>query len=303
MKSLARGLVGILILAFSLAIGAQTPTKPDIIEVIEISGEINQFTANSVAAAVEKINETPKIRGVLLVVNSPGGGASASAVVYQELSKIRVPVVGYCEYLCASGGVYALMAPSVKYIGVRDEAIGGSVGVIMQLTRFNRLLDWAKIDNETFKSGALKDAGNPTRDATEADRAYLQGIVDTLAKKFYGVVAKARPKADIKTLATARIFIGDEIVKVGLADAVMSRDDAVKKVKELSGSKNAFTRDELRKVTKDASEAAGMSAGGYGGQSPRADGWVDHLAYGVELVKEIRSGESIRFSYRMPYQF
>jgi signal peptide peptidase SppA len=266
---------------YKLARAGEAPGgKPDIIEVIEI-GEINEFAAKSVTEQVEKINETPKIKGVLLIVNSPGGGASASAVIYRELGKIKVPVVGYCEYMCASGGVYALMSPSVKFIGVRDDSIGGSVGVIMQLTRFNRLLDWAKIDNETFKSGVLKDSGSPTRAMTDSDRLYLQGIVDSLALKFYGVVQKARPKVDLAEVRQA------------------------KKVKDISGAKNAYTRDELAKFVKHASDAASMkptlspaSMDGGGGVS-----WLGHIDYAMELLKEIRSGESVKFQYLMPYRF
>lgn len=291
----------VLAVAASAVSAQHTPQKPDLIEVIEISGEINPGTVSQVVSQVEKINETPKVKGVLLVVDSPGGGASASAVLYRELAKIKVPVVGFCEYMCASGGVYALMSSSVKYIAVRDDTIGGSVGVIMQLTRFNRLLDWAKVDNQTFKSGPLKDAGNPTRPGTEDDQAYLQGIVDSLASKFYGVVKKSRPKLTDQQwvkIKEARIFIGDDIVKVGLADAVMTRDEAIAKVKELSGTKNAFTRDELRKLTKDASEAASLSAPAL---EPKT--WLGHLDYAMELVREIRSGESVKFSYKLPYSF
>lgn len=279
---------------------AQAPAKPDIIEVIEINGEIHAGMVAQVATAVEKVNETPKIKAVLVTVNSPGGGASASAVLYQELAKIKVPVVGYCEYVCASGGVYALMSPSVKYVAVRDDSIGGSIGVIMHLTRFNRLLDWAKIDNETFKSGPLKDAGNPTRASEEAERKYLQGIVDQLANKFYGVVQKSRPKVNLAEIKSAAIFIGPEIVRVGLADAVMTRDQAIAKAKELSGSKSAFTRDELRKLTKDASEAAAMRP-----IIPTASerGWLEHASTLMDLLAELRAGESVKFMYRMPYQF
>lgn len=292
-------------LAVPFACSAQAPAKPDIIEVLEVSGEINSFMAKTVADAVEKINETPKIKGVLLVVNSPGGGASASAVLYQEISKIKVPVVAYCEYYCASGGAYVMMAPSVKYIAVRDDSIGGSIGVIAQMQRFNRLLDWAKIDSETFKSGALKDAGSATREMTKEDREYWQSIIDTLAQKFYGVVVKARPKVNLAEIKTAKIFIGDQIVKVGLADAVMSRDDAVKKTKDLSGAKNSFTREELRKITKDASEAASMSMPVKRG-APEAsvlERGMAHIDTVMETIAEIRRGEAVRVEYRMPVLF
>lgn len=307
MKRLMVGIAVLLVAAVSCVVPlgiaqAQAPQKPDLIEVIEITGEINAYMAGAVAAAVEKVNETPKVKGVLLVVNSPGGGASASAVIYQELSKLKVPVVGFCEYYCASGGVYVLMAPSVKYIAVRDESIGGSVGVIMTNTRFNRLLDKLKIDNTTFKSGALKDSGNPTRDMADADREYLQSIIDTLAAKFYGVVTKARPKAKMSEIKSARIFIGEDIVRVGLADSVMDRDAAVKKLKELTGSKNAFTRDELKRITKDASEAAGMSTRPIVPTGPLERG-LAHLDTVMEVLAEVRAGQSTKVEYRMPIQF
>ena len=294
----------LLAVAFLLVAGnafAQAPAKPDIIEILELNGEITSGAANLVAMQVEKINDNPKIRAVVLVVNSPGGGASSSAVLYQEVSKIKVPVVAFCEYMCASGGAYAVMSPAVKYIGVRDDTIGGSIGVVAQMTRFNRLLDWAKIDNETFKSGSLKDTGNPTRDMTDADRKYFQSIIDELAAKFYHVVGKARPKITPEQwveIKSAKIFIGPHIVSMGLADAVMTREQAVIKAKELSGSKTAYTREELRKITRDASEAASMRPDE--GWLPRA---MKHLDTAMEIVAEMRAGESMRFAYVMPYKF
>lgn len=311
MKRIVAVLAIVLVAAVSCVVPAalthaQAPTKPDLIEVLDISGEINEGLANSIAAQVEKINETPKVKGVLLVVNSPGGGASASAVIYQEISKIKVPVVGFCEYYCASGGAYVLMAPSVKYIAVRDDSIGGSIGVIMTNTRFHRLLDWAKIDNDTFKSGALKDAGNPTREMSQADRVYLQSIIDGLASKFYRIVVKARPKVNLAEIKTAKIFLGEDIVKVGLADAVMEREGALKKLKELAGSKNAFTRDELRKITKDAHEASQQSIGGGSSNKPQMgplDRGMQHIDTIMELLAEIRAGQSTKVEYRMPILF
>lgn len=301
--------------AFLLVIGAvvkeayaaePSVSRPDIIEVIEIGGEIYAGAATALKAQVEKINENPKIKAVVLVVNSPGGGATASAVMYQELGKIKVPVVGLCEYICASGGVYALMAPSVKYIGVSDETIGGSVGVVMHMSRYHRLLDWAKIDSETYRSGHLKDAGNPTRPGNDTEKAYLQGIVDELAVKFYHVVGKARPKLKPEQWAqikTAKIFIGPHIVAVGLADAVMTRDQAIRKAKELSGSKLAFTREELGKMSKAAHETTSYQAPPALSSDPRADRALDDLHFFVNMAREIRAGEAVRFEYRAPYSF
>ena len=273
--------------------------KPDLVEVVEINGVINEFMAVTIASQVDAINDNPKIRAVVLVVDTPGGGASASAAIYESLSKIKVPVVAWCNYLCASGGIYVLMAPSVKYIGVRQDTISGSVGVIAQMARFHRLLDFVKIDVETYKSGRLKDAGNPTRAGQEEERKYLQSIIDELAERFYGIVAKARPGIkDWDEVKTGKVFIGNQAVKVGLVDAIASRDQVIKKAKELSGAKLIFTRDEIRKMSRVADAPHTVHQAPRQEVSPFGD-----IPWLISLLKEIRAGESVQFSYRMDYGF
>lgn len=272
--------------------------KPSILEVVEITGEIHAGHAANAARMVEAVNENKRIKALLLVVNTPGGGAIASAAMYEELSKLRVPVVGWCDSMCASGGMYLLMAPSVKYIGVRSETIAGSIGVVANITRFHRLLDWLKIDNQTFVSGHLKDSGNPTRPGNESDTAYLQGIINELAENFYGVVGKSRKVKDWSAVKSGRIFIGAQAVKVGLVDAVMSKEAAIKKAKELSGEKLIFTKDEMKKMSEVANESTTYLSPPVRLMSEFGD--VPAL---IEIVKEIRAGESVRFDYRMPWKF
>lgn len=275
--------------------------KPDILEVIEVHGEIHPGTAVSIADHVEKINDNAKVKAVLLVIDSPGGSVTASSAIYEELSRLKAPVVAWCQSVCASGGVYIMMAPTVKFIGVRNETISGSVGVILHTMRFNRLLEWAKVDPKTYRSGLLKDAANPTRPAEEAEVKYLQGIVDVLAERFYGVVGKSRKITDWEQVKTARIFIGQEAVQIGLADAVVSRKQAETKAKELSGSKTIFTRDELKKMSSAAHGDTMYSA------PPERPSMVEKLMedghYLASVIREIHSGESVKFSYRMPYSF
>jgi protease-4 len=290
----------LLIAALCWPAAAFSQTKPDILEIIEVSGEIGQGTAAAVKAQVSKINEQPRIKAVVLVMDSPGGGALASGALYEAIGELKAPVVAWCSYMCASGGLYAVMAPSVKYILVRPDSISGSVGVVAQIARYNRLLEWARIDIETHKSGSLKDAGNPTRAAVEDDRKYLQSIIDELAVKFYAVVAKARPNIkDWAQVKSARVFIGDSAVKIGLADAVGSREDAIKKAKDLSGSKLIFTREELQKVSKDANDTTMYRA-------PQVQPQMNQLgdvAWIIEQMKEMRQGETVTFAYKLQYRF
>lgn len=282
---------------FCFSVPVLAAERPDIVEIVDVSGEINAFTVSLIGKQIEGINDNKNVKGVLLSVNTPGGGAVASAALYEEIAKLRVPVVGWCSYVCASGGMYALMSPSVKYIGARTGTVAGSIGVLLQITRYGRLLEWAKIDSETYASGLLKASGDPAKTPSEAEKKYLIGIVEQLAERFYSIVDKARG-AKIKNwgeVKTGRVFIGDAAVTVGLIDEIMERDAAIKKVKELSGSKLIFTRDELRKMSKQAEEQASYSA-------PLIAHVVD-LQWLVEQLKEIRAGESVAFKYLMPLRF
>jgi protease-4 len=98
--------------------------------------------------------------------------------------------------------------------------ITGSIGVISQfpnLTRIARRLDFQM---ETVKSGALKDAGNPFRDMTPADRAYWQALIDRVYKQFLGAVVASRglPEAQVRKVADGRVITGEEAVEAGLVD-------------------------------------------------------------------------------------
>jgi protease IV len=291
----------LLLLFCLLCLPAFAADKPDILEVISAEGVVDDGMAQSITKRVEEINDNKRVKAVLLVVDSPGGGVLASAVIYEELSKLKVPVVGFCQNLCASGGMYILMAPPVKYIGVRTATISGSIGVIMHISRYNRLLDWARIDSETYKSGSLKDSGNPTRPIQPGEADDLQGTVTELADSFYALVAKSRGSKITaehwKEIKTAKIFFGESGVKVGLVDQVMSREDAEKKAKELSGSKLVFTRDEIKKLSKDGDDHSSYEAPP--AKTPSMFGDVPFL---IETLKEIHSGSNVTIEYRMPYQ-
>lgn len=293
----------ILALFLSLMLPAAFAQKPDILEVVELNGEIHAGTATLIASKVDEINDNAKVKAVLLVLDTPGGSVTASSAIYEDLARLKVPVVVWCGSMCASGGVFAAMSPSVKWIAVRSETIGGSVGVVMHMMRFNRLLEWAKVDPKTYRSGHLKDAGNPMRPPEDAEDKYLQGIVSDLAEKFYAIVAKSRG-AKIKNwdeIKTARIFIGQDVVKVGLADAVQTKAEVIAKAKELSGSKTIFTREELKKMSSGADSHSSYSAPVIPLGVVREN--LGDVPAVIEMAKDVWAGKTVRFAYQMPYSF
>ena len=123
MLRVAQLVLFLIALAFLVTFDARAADRPDILEVMSIDGVIDDGMAARITKQVEEINDNPRVKGVLLVVDSPGGGVLASSVIYEELAKLKVPVVGWCNNICASGGMYVLMSPAVKYIGVRTTTI------------------------------------------------------------------------------------------------------------------------------------------------------------------------------------
>lgn len=285
-------------LTFMFASPVMAQSRPDLLEILEVTGEINESVVTQLQGAVDAINDNAKVKGVLLVVDSPGGGVLATANAYYVLSQLKVPVIGWCRGICASGGMYLLMAPSVKFIAVSRVAISGSVGVVMENTRFNRLLDKIMIDNEVFKSGEFKTAGASTQPMSDAERKYLQSIVSDFAEAFYTVVKQARPEiTDWNAIKSARIFIGGQAVRLGLVDAVMNKQEAVEKAKKMSKAERIFTREELKKMSRVADERSIYSAPEFPVKITADFSWL------IEALKELRSGETIRFSYKLQMKF
>lgn len=280
----------------------QFPTKPAILEVVHISGEIDQDMWKSVRDEVKKINDSDRIKAVLLVVDSPGGGVVASEEIREELGKLRVPVVAFCNSICASGGEYILMNKSIKYYAVREATIAGSIGVFVEVQHYDRLLTWAKVDTQVFKSGdpasSVKDSGDPTQPISDADSKFFQNLVNSLATRFYTLVTTHRKISDLPTLKTATIFIGSDAVKEGLADGVMSYEQAEAKAKQLSGAKAIYTLDEMQKMA--ASVSGESTDDNVNHQTTEIE---DNLNWAIGELHSIANGQSVQFKYELPYKF
>jgi signal peptide peptidase SppA len=190
--------------------------------VLHIEGEIDRFEEAKFKKDVDQIVADPSVSAVLLEVNSPGGGVYESALMYDDLAKITVPVVAYCHQVCASGAVYSMMAPSVVKVYVNRATIIGSIGVFSVRQRSE------KPENiDIYKSGKYKLAGALTT-KEDGEDAYIQHQIDEMAKTFYDLVAanrghKISPESWVH-IKNAEVFIGKEGVERGLADGVVSVD-------------------------------------------------------------------------------
>ena len=201
---------------------------------IELSGPI--IDVSKVLENIEKAKKNEHIKGILFVIDSPGGAVAPSvevAYAIKELSSVK-PVVTYASGVIASGSYYASIW-SNKIIA-NPGSIVGSIGVIMQGFEAGQLLEKIGINAQIVKAGKYKESGTPTRKWTDFEEKQLQSVINDTYNMFISDVANAR-KLDVKNhtiYADAKIFTSKQAKEVGLVDEVATLSFAKDSLVELS---------------------------------------------------------------------
>lgn len=201
---------------------------------IDLIGEI--IDPSKVLEDIERASNDSNIKGVLFVIDSPGGAVAPSveiAYAIKELS-MKKPVVAYASGTIASGSYYASIW--ADKIIANPGSIVGSIGVIMQGFEASKLLENIGISSQTIKAGKYKESGTFTRKWTNDEEQELQGVINSTYNMFISDVADAR-KLDIKkhtSFADAKIFTAHQAKDVGLVDEVATLNFAKYSLIELS---------------------------------------------------------------------
>ncbi|MEK6649504.1 MAG: signal peptide peptidase SppA, partial [Bacteroidota bacterium] len=187
-----------------------------------------------------KYRETPGVKAIVLRVDSPGGGVSASQEIYEEVKKTRdggKPVVVSMGSVAASGGYY--VACGADRIMANPGTLTGSIGVIFQFLQFEELMKRVGVEASTFKSGELKDIGSPFRKTTPREREYFAGLVNDVYDQFVNVVSRERnlSLAYVKKYADGRVFTGRQALAWGFVDTLGTYEDAIALAGSLGGIK------------------------------------------------------------------
>ena len=211
--------------------------------VIDINGIINEAEADGfynvrenmvdgVKNRLKLIAKDPAVKGVILLVNSPGGTVTASDMIYHEIIKFKketsLPVVTYIKDIGASGAYY--IASSTDYIMSYPTAITGSIGVIMYNFNFKNLMDKYGVRYVVIKSGKHKDLMSPFKEIDKEEIKWMQGIVNELLDRFIGVVKLNRKNLSldqVRHLADGRVYTATMAKKEGLIDDVGTFDDVL----------------------------------------------------------------------------
>ena len=202
----------------------------DRIGVVDLDGVI--LSPQPVVGELKKFADDSSIKAIILHVNSPGGGVAASEEIYREVKRIREEkkkrVVVSIETVGASGAYYIASASNKIYAD--EGSIVGSIGVIAEWVNYGDLLKWAKLKSVVIKTGEFKDTGNPTRDLTPAEQAYMQSLIDNRFGQFIQAVADGRGMKfdDVKAIANGKVWTGAQALDMKLIDKVGDFEAVVK---------------------------------------------------------------------------
>ncbi len=200
-------------------------------EIVGGEGDENSMGSESISRAIRKARLDSDVKSIVLRINSPGGSALASDVIWREvvLTKKVKPVIVSMGDVAASGGYY--IACAADTIVAEPTTITGSIGVFGVLFNaqkfFNNKLG---ITFDQVKIGEYADLGDYTKPLSPAERMIIQNEINRIYNDFTSKVAAGRnmPQDNVKRIAEGRVWSGIDAKRIGLVDVLGNIDDAVK---------------------------------------------------------------------------
>ncbi|KHE90363.1 MAG: signal peptide peptidase SppA [Candidatus Scalindua rubra] len=198
---------------------------------------------DSVKQQLEQARTDNEVKAVILEINSPGGGITASDIIYKKVLEFKEETnkkVIVCMQDVAASGAYYISAAADKIIS-HPTTITGSIGVIMPLINIANLVEKYGIEDNSIKSGDMKSIGSPLKKMSDDERTVLYDIVDEMYTRFVNIIAVGRNMKieDVKKLADGRIYTGKQALDNGLVDQLGYIDDAITLAKDITDLKEA----------------------------------------------------------------
>lgn len=224
-----------ILIVIILLISINPPAQQPNLAKIQLKGMI--LDSSMLRAQIDELHQYPSLKGVLLVVNSPGGAVGASVEISDLIKELaeKLPVVVHTEGVMASGAYYASIGASKIY--ANRGALIGSIGVIFSGANIKPLLDKIGYEPQTITAGEYKEIGTYYRDWSAKERTFIQNLIKEEYDTFITDVANARnlDLANAQQFAEGKIFNATKAKELGLIDDILSRNQAIAQLKILSG--------------------------------------------------------------------
>lgn len=220
----------------------------DKVLVLDLSGMITSERSSSSLSGASEIGMVPlfreeldkarrdrSVKAMVLRINSPGGGVTASDVLYHEIKKFRqetgIAVIAHFMDAGASGAYYAALA--ADKITAQPTSVTGSIGVIMWRIDATGLMQKVGIQAMEIASGERKGMGSPFRTVTPEEMKIFKNVVDSVYERFVDLIVLERrlPRERVLQLADGRIYTSAEAKKEGLIDDIGYLEDAIEAAK------------------------------------------------------------------------
>lgn len=196
-------------------------------------------TPRGLADALSQAEEDDSVKAVILEINSPGGGVTASADMHEEILDFKreanKPVIVSMADTAASGGYY--IATAADEIVANESTLTGSLGVYIGLLNVSEAADKYGITQEYIRSGEFKTMGDPFRKLSDDEREIFQSIVDQDYDGFVDVIVEGRdlPEQRVRDLADGRVYSGLQAKDLGLVDDIGDLERASEVAAERAG--------------------------------------------------------------------
>ncbi len=201
---------------------------------------------NPVALFREKLDRAaadPCVRGLVLRINTHGGGVTASDIMWHDLIAFKrvtgLPVVACLMDVATGGGYY--VATAADEIIAHPTTITGGMGVILNTYSLQDLMAYFNVLGRPIKAGEHTDLGSPVKPMDEESKQLLQSMADEFHARFRRVVGKTRPGSKIRhdDVFDGRVFTANRALELCLIDHVGYLDDAVAIAKQMAGLPSA----------------------------------------------------------------
>ena len=206
-------------------------------DVVMGKGERGSIASDDFRILIQKLRQDKSIDAVVLRVNSPGGSALASDIIWRELDLLKKekPVIVSMGNVAASGGYY--IACGADSIFADANTITGSIGVFSVIPNASQFLkNKLGITFDRVKTGTYADAPSATRALTIPEQKMMQAGVDSVYDHFKSRVAMGRQKSMqyIDSIAQGRVWTGADAIKVGLVDKIGTLNDALQAASKMA---------------------------------------------------------------------
>ncbi len=238
--------LGSIVLVLIIAGGtSSTPIGKKGVAVIHVSGLIASSPAGGILSTavtatpeslikqLRRADSDSRVAAVVLRIDSPGGSAAASQEIFEEVKRMKKPVVVSAADIDASGAYY-ISCGADEIMANRASEVG-SIGVILSIPNLQELYDKVGVKYVTIKQGKYKDIGSDSRPMTDEEKQLLEKETQEIYEQFIADVASSRniPVAKVREMATGMVWNGSKAKEMGLIDSLGNYQDAVARAGKL----------------------------------------------------------------------